>query len=135
MAAKAGAAVGRRLPALLRPGTGRPPRVGTGWISLVLVVCGLMAFGVVEQAARWAGLPTWAGLVGSLLGALGVWAAVFGWRGWVRRRLRESDGLICPECGYRLNGLSARGECPECGGAYEHDLIRDRWRFHYGPWD
>lgn len=69
------------------------------------------------------------------MGLLGVGAAVFGWRGWMERRLRETDGLMCPERGYRLNGLSASVNCPECGTTYEHDLVPDRWRFHYGPWD
>ncbi len=32
----------------------------------------------------------------------------------------------CPKCGYQLTGLALRGECPECGEAYdpEHVAVR-----------
>ena len=42
-------------------------------------------------------------------------------------RAAAHDHLLCPECTYDLRTLGEMGTCPECGRAYEHEAIRERW--------
>ncbi|MCK4340350.1 MAG: hypothetical protein KAY37_01335 [Phycisphaerae bacterium] len=38
---------------------------------------------------------------------------------WVINLAFPSSGPYCSECAYRLTGLPAEGECPECGTTYQ----------------
>lgn len=40
-----------------------------------------------------------------------------------RRRVRESEGLICTECGFELNGLPELERCPECGEKHSREEL------------
>jgi len=59
-----------------------------------------------------------------------VFAPVW-WLAWaevrVRRRLRQTDGRLCPACGHSLVGLGDGGRCPECGRAFILDADREMW--------
>jgi hypothetical protein len=52
-------------------------------------------------------------------------SAVMRHRAW--RHLRDVDFLVCPVCEYRLHGLASSGRCPECGGAYDAQTVREHW--------
>ena len=41
----------------------------------------------------------------------------------VRQLDDELQVVLCPECGYSLEGLPTEGTCPECGGAYDQRAI------------
>jgi hypothetical protein len=38
-------------------------------------------------------------------------------------RLAVTRCVLCPECGYRLDGLPHEGNCPECGSDYSSHLL------------
>jgi hypothetical protein len=46
----------------------------------------------------------------------------------LRRRLRQSDCMLCTHCEYDLSGLPDGGTCPECGSPYIHAMGRAHWR-------
>ncbi|MBI5764502.1 MAG: hypothetical protein HZA51_13355 [Planctomycetes bacterium] len=46
---------------------------------------------------------------------------------WIRA-LKESDGALCPHCGYSLRGLPDHQNCPECGRPYDLEQVRACWR-------
>jgi hypothetical protein len=52
---------------------------------------------------------------------------------WLARRSRSevlaADFCICLECRYPLGALPPQGICPECGEAYDHDKVRQCWRW------
>ena len=44
------------------------------------------------------------------------------------RRLKEADFRICTGCGFDLRTLPDEYHCPECGLAYEYEIIRKQWK-------
>ncbi len=44
------------------------------------------------------------------------------------KRLVAADFKLCPECGYRLTGLSDQTDCPECGTACDLEEVEAMWR-------
>jgi len=45
----------------------------------------------------------------------------------LRRRLRENNYCLCPQCGHSLVGLDESGQCPECGRAFVLEGTREIW--------
>lgn len=48
----------------------------------------------------------------------------------LKAKLRAADGALCPDCGYDLRGLAEKGDCPECGRAFEREADMAFWRRH-----
>lgn len=46
-----------------------------------------------------------------------------------RREIIAADYCLCLECRYPLATLPAEGTCPECGAAYEHEQVRECWKW------
>jgi predicted RNA-binding Zn-ribbon protein involved in translation (DUF1610 family) len=53
----------------------------------------------------------------------------------LKRAVRRLGGEVqrnnlehCLECGYPLRGLPAEHRCPECGEAYNIDVVKETWR-------
>lgn len=50
---------------------------------------------------------------------------------WMLRRyehVRKTKGMICPECGYSLEGIGQGGNCPECGCEFTIEKVQAFWR-------
>jgi hypothetical protein len=44
------------------------------------------------------------------------------------RRLKETNGALCPDCGYDLRGHDSPTPCPECGRAWDREKDRTLWK-------
>jgi len=103
---------------------------GRFWLCVWATV-GIIA--IYEGVTRF-GFSTWIAHGVALINALVVGILVVRHIFRLRHRLRQSDGLLCPQCGYDLRALPEEGACPECGIRYEHAAVRKRWRWHHGTW-
>lgn len=48
----------------------------------------------------------------------------------IRRRVADTDGLLCINCGYELRATQPATPCPECGAITKSDVMRAAWQ----PW-
>lgn len=114
---------------------GAPPvaaRRQYGVILLVIVSMLVMFFmfdaGLARQTTRgiraYYSIAIVAGVIG-LITAYGI--HVRARAKWIRD-VKESDGALCPHCGYSLRGLADHQNCPECGRPYDLEQVRARWR-------
>lgn len=75
--------------------------------------------------------PWWINtLVGApvfIIGCLGTSVALTSCHARFLEHLRNSDYCLCLECGYILVPSSKSVICPECGHAYDVDLLRKTW--------
>ncbi len=46
-----------------------------------------------------------------------------------RGEVVAADYCLCLECRYPLGALPPVGTCPECGAAYEHEQLRECWKW------
>lgn len=46
-----------------------------------------------------------------------------------RREVEAADYCLCLECRYPLGALPPTGVCPECGATYEHEQVRECWKW------
>lgn len=114
---------------------GAPPvaaRRQYGVILLVIVSMLVMFFmfdaGLARQSTRgiraYYSIAIVAGVI-SLISAYGI--HVRARAKWIHA-LTDSDGALCPHCGYSLRGLPDHQNCPECGRHYDLEQVRARWR-------
>jgi len=109
-----------------------PPftRTRAVWYTVALTAVSCSGL-VVWTIYGFKGVPNGLNLAAIFLPLVGSLFATRWFARW-SRRLREqalaADGRVCWECGYALTGLADRGECPECGTAYEAEALRRRWQ-------
>jgi hypothetical protein len=62
--------------------------------------------------------------------ALPIGVMIYGAVGMIRlrRRVRSTDGAICPQCGYATHGLENKFVCPECGRSDTQEAVRAAWK-------
>lgn len=46
----------------------------------------------------------------------------------LRKRVRQTNYRLCPQCGFWLAGLPRKHTCPECGSSYCLDDVEVLWR-------
>lgn len=66
----------------------------------------------------------------ALAGPMQVWA-IIGWLAAVARMsrsVRETDGALCPACGYDLRDRGDPGLCSECGLRVTDEQAAEAWR-------
>ncbi len=44
------------------------------------------------------------------------------------RRLTDAEFRICTECGFDLRTLPDSYQCPECGSAYDYEILKKQWK-------
>ncbi|MBY0112084.1 MAG: hypothetical protein K2Y21_04625 [Phycisphaerales bacterium] len=94
--------------------------------ALASIICGVL--GVLALSLDFTTLGTIAialaalGLVFVFVGAITVSLS----HAKTQRGLKDLCFGACPNCSYRLDGLSNSGSCPECGTAYTRVSLRDR---------
>ncbi|CAG0995517.1 hypothetical protein PHYC_02536 [Phycisphaerales bacterium] len=107
-----------------------PPFLRRRLIVMILVclATGPLVIAVSKLGKRQ--LPNWVYAIaiavpGSASGVVAWWFGVSLEK--TQRRARGLGGKMCWGCGYSLEGIAADGACPECGRAYTHSELRDRW--------
>jgi hypothetical protein len=63
-----------------------------------------------------------------LLGSVGFLIVEIRAYGPLRRKVRASRGLVCPECEQSVEGLTFPCPCPECGRQLDAAEMRRIWR-------
>lgn len=99
-------------------------------VGLMLLMAVVMLIGLVIFRQRWTLVLApliWLGAMTSAYFATRIANANYD-----GKKYLETIGFkICPACEYDLTALPDRGTCPECGGDYEPDMLKERWRDIY----
>ncbi len=63
-----------------------------------------------------------------------IWVPIFAGQAYLiinlrrlKRRLRETNGQVCPNCAYDLRGTEAINACPECGKPTTAATLHKAW--------
>tara|TARA_R110002111_G_scaffold54072_1_gene93681 strand:+ start:891 stop:1370 length:480 start_codon:yes stop_codon:yes gene_type:complete len=46
----------------------------------------------------------------------------------ITKRVKATEGFLCPWCQYPFTGLDEEGKCPECGAGYRKELCEELYQ-------
>ena len=101
-----------------------------GLVGLMLVAAVVMVIGLTVFHQLWMlGLAPliWVGGMGCAFLATRIANANYDGK----KHLERIGFKVCPGCEYDLTALPDSGTCPECGGLYEPEMLKERWRDIY----
>jgi hypothetical protein len=100
-------------------------------ITAVLLFGGVLAFSVTVMVGKLTGRWIPGGwMIWPWVAVCPLWLMVapnLGLRPFLNA-LREARYLVCLTCGQNLSGLPSSHKCPECGTAFDADVLQSQWK-------